>query len=75
MLQKEKPKKNDNSQQKYSGTQGGSKRIKLPASLEKCDLPFLVEVLLISDEDNDNGRTGEGAGVGQPVGQIVEGLP
>ncbi len=46
-----------------------------PAGLEEGDLPLILEVLLVADEEDEYGGAGQGARVRQPVGQAVEGLP
>ncbi len=46
-----------------------------PAGLEEGDLPLILKVLLVADEEDEYGGAGQRPRVRQPVGQAVEGLP
>ena len=46
-----------------------------PAGLKEGDLPLLLQISLVANHQDDNGRAGQGSGVGQPVGQTIERLP
>ena len=46
-----------------------------PAGLKEGDLPLLLQVSLVANHQDDNGRAGQRPRVCQPVGQTIEGLP
>jgi hypothetical protein len=46
-----------------------------PAGLEEGDLPLILEVLLVADEEDEYGGAGQRPRVRQPVRQAVEGFP
>ena len=46
----------------------------VPASLEKGDFSLFLQVFFVPDEKNDDGRTGQGSGIRQPIGQGIEAL-
>ena len=46
-----------------------------PAGLKKGDLPLLLQIGLVANHQDNNGRAGQRPGIGQPVSQTIERLP